>query len=172
LGLPGARSPPWTTQAPPTPPRATTSRRSRSPDHSRRCRARSPDPLDLASAAAAGYRRLSPSLRPLAHPQAARIPSPYGAQIPAPRSPHLVRSLSQPQLFFSLDSLPVNPASGRRRAGEEVRPAVVGVVDEDGTHHVRQEVREEQLSLVDKVAPCLADAARHHEASVHPMVVG
>jgi len=115
--------------------------------------------LDLASAAAAGYRRLSPSLRPLAHPQAARIPSPYGAQIPAPRSPHHMRSLSQPQLFFSLDSLPVNPASGRRRAGEEVRPAVVGVVDEDGTHLVRQEVREEQISLVDMAAPCLADAA-------------
>ena len=66
---------------------------------------RSPTPLDLASAAAAsGYRRLSPSLRPPAHPQA-RLPSPYG-QIPSPGAgAHHARSLSQP-LFFSLDSLP------------------------------------------------------------------
>ena len=91
----------------------------------------------------------APQVGPSRSSQAACLPSPYDAQIRAPRSPHHVRSLSQPQLFFSLDSLPVNPAAGRRRAGEEVRPAVVGVVDEDGTHHVRQEVREEQLSLVD-----------------------
>ncbi|CAO2190430.1 unnamed protein product [Urochloa humidicola] len=68
---------------------------------------RSPTPLDLASAAAAGYRRLSPSLRPPAHPQA-RLPSPYG-QIPSPGGGgHHARSLSQP-LFFSLDSLPPPP---------------------------------------------------------------
>ncbi|KAG0524246.1 hypothetical protein BDA96_07G194200 [Sorghum bicolor] len=74
---------------------------------------RSPTPLDLASASAAaaasGYRRLSPSLRPPAHPQAARLPSPYG-QIPSPggAGAHHARSLSQP-LFFSLDSLPLPP---------------------------------------------------------------
>ncbi|ONM03555.1 DNA binding protein [Zea mays] len=69
---------------------------------------RSPTPLDLASAAAAsGYRRLSPSLRPPAHPQA-RLSSPYG-QIPSPGAgAHHARSLSQP-LFFSLDSLPPPP---------------------------------------------------------------
>ncbi|CAO2177238.1 unnamed protein product [Urochloa humidicola] len=68
---------------------------------------RSPTPLDLASAAAAGYRRLSPALRPPAHPQA-RLPSPYG-QIPSPGGGgHHARSLSQP-LFFSLDSLPPPP---------------------------------------------------------------
>jgi hypothetical protein len=69
---------------------------------------RSPTPLDLASAAAAsGYRRLSPSLRPPAHPQA-RLPSPYG-QIPSlGAGAHHARSLSQP-LFFSLDSLPPPP---------------------------------------------------------------
>ncbi|XP_062196078.1 bZIP transcription factor 29-like [Phragmites australis] len=66
---------------------------------------RSPTPLDLPSAASASaYRRLSPSLRPPAHPQV-RLPSPY-AQIPAPGGGgHHARSLSQP-LFFSLDSLP------------------------------------------------------------------
>ncbi|KAL6646282.1 hypothetical protein ACP70R_017890 [Stipagrostis hirtigluma subsp. patula] len=73
---------------------------------------RSPTPLDLAagSASAAAYRRLSPSLRPPAHPQV-RLPSPYG-QIPAPPGSggggHHARSLSQP-LFFSLDSLPPPP---------------------------------------------------------------
>ncbi|KAL6900987.1 hypothetical protein ACP4OV_005663 [Aristida adscensionis] len=69
---------------------------------------RSPTPLDLSAAAAAGaYRRLSPSLRPPAHPQV-RLPSPYG-QIPTPGAGgHHARSLSQP-LFFSLDSLPPPP---------------------------------------------------------------
>nr|CAB3483709.1 unnamed protein product [Digitaria exilis] len=68
---------------------------------------RSPTPLDLASAATSGYRRLSPSLRPPAHPQP-RLLSPYG-QIPAPGGGgHHARSLSQP-LFFSLDSLPPPP---------------------------------------------------------------
>ncbi|KAG8048139.1 hypothetical protein GUJ93_ZPchr0008g13441 [Zizania palustris] len=68
---------------------------------------RSPTPLELSSSAASGYRRLSPSLRPPAHPQV-RLPSPYG-QIPsAPASGHHARSLSQP-LFFSLDSLPPLP---------------------------------------------------------------
>jgi hypothetical protein len=69
---------------------------------------RSPAPLDLASAAAAsGHRRLSPSLRPPAHPQA-RLPSPYG-QISSPgAAAHHALSLSQP-LFFSLDSLPPPP---------------------------------------------------------------
>uniref|UniRef100_A0A0E0LXK4 BZIP domain-containing protein n=1 Tax=Oryza punctata TaxID=4537 RepID=A0A0E0LXK4_ORYPU len=72
---------------------------------------RSPTPLDLSSAAAAAaYRRLSPSLRPPAHPQV-RLPSPY-PQIPssaaAGSSGHHARSLSQP-LFFSLDSLPPLP---------------------------------------------------------------
>ncbi|KAF0898281.1 hypothetical protein E2562_007135 [Oryza meyeriana var. granulata] len=68
---------------------------------------RSPTPLDLSSAA--GYRRLSPSLRPPAHPQV-RLPSPY-PQIPsaaAASGGHHARSLSQP-LFFSLDSLPPLP---------------------------------------------------------------
>ncbi|KAM0900482.1 hypothetical protein ACQ4PT_020615 [Festuca glaucescens] len=65
---------------------------------------RSPTPLDLSAAASAyHHRRLSPSPRPPAHPQA-RLPSPYG-QIP---SGHHARSLSQP-LFFSLDSLPPPP---------------------------------------------------------------
>ncbi|KAK3124031.1 hypothetical protein QOZ80_8AG0639500 [Eleusine coracana subsp. coracana] len=67
---------------------------------------RSPTPLDLASASgSSSYRRLSPSLRPPAHPQV-RLPSPYG-QIPTPGAHH-ARSLSQP-LFFSLDSLPPPP---------------------------------------------------------------
>jgi hypothetical protein len=65
---------------------------------------RSPTPLDL-SASAYHNRRLSPSPRPPAHPQA-RLPSPYG-QIP-PAGHHHARSLSQP-LFFSLDSLPPPP---------------------------------------------------------------
>uniref|UniRef100_A0A0D9XAF3 BZIP domain-containing protein n=1 Tax=Leersia perrieri TaxID=77586 RepID=A0A0D9XAF3_9ORYZ len=69
---------------------------------------RSPTPLDLSAAA---YRRLSPSLRPPAHPQV-RLPSPY-PQIPSPAAAsghhhHHSRSLSQP-LFFSLDSLPPLP---------------------------------------------------------------
>ncbi|OEL31257.1 Transcription factor RF2b [Dichanthelium oligosanthes] len=79
---------------------------------------RSPTPLDLALAAAAasGYRRLSPSLRPPAHPQA-RLPSPYG-QIPAlgGGGGHHARSLSQP-LFFSLDSLPPPPYADLGGAG-------------------------------------------------------
>jgi hypothetical protein len=64
---------------------------------------RSPVPLDLASQ----YRRLSPSLRPPAHPQG-RLPSP-NSQIPTPGTGgHHARSLSQP-LFFSPDSLPPPP---------------------------------------------------------------
>ncbi|KAG8087778.1 hypothetical protein GUJ93_ZPchr0010g10247 [Zizania palustris] len=66
---------------------------------------RSPTPLELSSAAA--YRRLSPSLRPPAHPQV-RLPSPYGQISSSPASGHHARSLSQP-LFFSLDSLPPLP---------------------------------------------------------------
>ncbi|PAN36540.1 hypothetical protein PAHAL_6G291100 [Panicum hallii] len=82
---------------------------------------RSPTPLDLASAAASGYRRLSPSLRPPAHPQA-RLPSPY-AQIPAPGGGvHHARSLSQP-LFFSLDSLPPPPYADLGAAAHAVPPS-------------------------------------------------
>ncbi|WVZ91829.1 hypothetical protein U9M48_037952 [Paspalum notatum var. saurae] len=69
---------------------------------------RSPTPLDLASSSASGFRRLSPSLRPPAHPHPQpqpRLPSSPYAQIPAPAH---ARSLSQP-LFFSLDSLPPPP---------------------------------------------------------------
>ncbi|KAJ1269486.1 hypothetical protein BS78_07G215700 [Paspalum vaginatum] len=69
---------------------------------------RSPTPLDLASASASGLRRLSPSLRPPAHPHPQpqpRLPSSPYAQIPAPAH---ARSLSQP-LFVSLDSLPPPP---------------------------------------------------------------
>ncbi|CAL5013916.1 unnamed protein product [Urochloa decumbens] len=81
---------------------------------------RSPTPLDLASAAAAGYRRLSPSLRPPAHPQA-RLPSPYG-QIPSPGGGgHHARSLSQP-LFFSLDSLPPPPYADLASAAHAAVP--------------------------------------------------
>jgi hypothetical protein len=69
---------------------------------------RSPTPLDLASASGASqHRRLSPSLRPPAHPQL-RLPSPY-AQIPptpgAGGGGHHAHSLSQPLL----DSLPPPP---------------------------------------------------------------
>jgi hypothetical protein len=72
---------------------------------------RSPTPLDLAASAsgASQHRRLSPSLRPPAHPQL-RLPSPY-AQIPTPGAGgggHHARSLSQP-LLFSLDSFPPPP---------------------------------------------------------------
>ncbi|GJN04171.1 hypothetical protein PR202_ga21695 [Eleusine coracana subsp. coracana] len=79
---------------------------------------RSPTPLDLASASgSSSYRRLSPSLRPPAHPQV-RLPSPYG-QIPTPGAHH-ARSLSQP-LFFSLDSLPPPRAAVRRSARRAAR---------------------------------------------------
>ncbi|KAG8087779.1 hypothetical protein GUJ93_ZPchr0010g11035 [Zizania palustris] len=77
---------------------------------------RSPTPLELSSAAA--YRRLSPSLRPPAHPQV-RLPSPYGQISSSPASGHHARSLSQP-LFFSLDSprLCPEPAPAASSAGE------------------------------------------------------
>ena len=82
---------------------------------------RSPTPLDLAAAAASGYRRLSPSLRPPAHPQP-RLPSPY-AQIPAPGGgDHHARSLSQP-LFFSLDPLPPPPYADLGAAPHAVPPS-------------------------------------------------
>ena len=47
-----------------------------------------------------------------------------------------------------------------RRAGEEVRRRVVGVVDEEAAHRVREEVREQQTALVNEAAPRRADAPR------------
>nr|CAB3481628.1 unnamed protein product [Digitaria exilis] len=94
---------------------------------------RSPTPLDLASAAASGYRRLSPSLRPPAHPQP-RLPSPYG-QIPAPGGGgHHARSLSQP-LFFSLDSLPPPPYADLTAAAPAVPPSPPSSTSDPHHHH-------------------------------------
>ncbi|XP_062192322.1 bZIP transcription factor 29-like [Phragmites australis] len=85
---------------------------------------RSPTPLDLSSVSASAYRRLSPSLRPPAHPQV-RLPSPYG-QILAPPGPgggsHHARSLSQP-LFFSLESLPPPPPYADLGAAPAIPPS-------------------------------------------------
>jgi hypothetical protein len=70
---------------------------------------------------------------------------------------------------FSLDEikLGIDPAGAvvfwrrrRRRPGQEVGSAVVLVIDEEATHRVREEKLEEQLALIDEVAPRLADTTR------------
>ncbi|XP_066325351.1 uncharacterized protein [Miscanthus floridulus] len=71
--------------------------------------------LDLASASLFEYRRLSPSLRRPAHPQA-RLPSPYG-QMPAPSAggAHHARSLFQQLLEPAAPALGSSHADGQGR---------------------------------------------------------
>jgi hypothetical protein len=80
---------------------------------------------------------------------------------------------------FSLDEikLAVDPAwaavglrrrrRNRRRAGQEVRPAVVPVIDEEAAHRVREQASQpdQQLALVDEVAPRLVGSTRRREAA-------
>ena len=68
-------------------------------------------------------------------------------------------------------NLALDPSTVRRRRqrwpGEEVRLAVVLVVDEEAAHRVREEAPqpEKKPAVLDELVPCLADALRRREAA-------